>query len=306
MHEGMRPSCGASMETRPEGEIPPWRALRDELEAEGIRPTKTLGQNFLFDPNLARAIVKDAQVGEGDRVLEVGPGCGFLTVPLADAGVELIAVEIDERLLRIARRRVGDRPTVRFLHADVLGGKHRLSDPVRVALWEAGDWHLVANLPYAISGPLVAILSAAPNPPRSMTVLVQSEVAERFTAEPGSRDWSALSARTQLRFRARRGREVGAHLFWPRPRVRSRIVRLERLPGPRLPRGEYDRFDRLVEALFQRRRKTLLVGLSAAIGDRERADRALSRAEIDPRGRPETLAPADFLRLAEAVWGPES
>ena len=279
----------------------PWSALRRELEAEGVRPTKTLGQNFLYDPNLARAIVRDARVVAGDRVLEVGPGCGFLTVPLADAGVDLLAVEIDPRLMRVAQRAVGERDNVRFLRTDVLDGKHALSARVHEALWTEGDWHLVANLPYAISGPLVALLACGSNPPRSMTMLVQNEMAERFAAEPGTGAFGALTVRVRLRYEATLGRTVGAQLFWPKPRVASRIVRLERANRTDITPDELGRLDALVDGLFQRRRKTLLSSLSVLLAARPVAAAALARAQIDPKGRPETLTPEDFVRLVRAL-----
>jgi len=275
--------------------------LRAELEAAGVRPTKSLGQNFLFDPNLARALVADARVRRGDRVLEVGPGCGFLTAPLAELGVELICVEIDPRLLAVTRRRLGDPPSVRFLLGDVLDGKRSLSAAVDEALWKEGDWHLVANLPYAISGPLVVLLATRANPPCSMTILVQGEVADRLCAVPGEKAWGAPTARIRLRYSARPGREVSADLFWPRPRVRSRVVRLERLPGQAGPKEVLARFDRLVEVLFQRRRKMLQAGLAAVLADRAAALRALERAGIDPTLRPEALAPEELLRLAQVL-----
>ncbi len=282
---------------------PPWKALRRELEAAGIRPTKSLGQNFLVDPNLARAIVADAGVGPGDRVLEVGPGCGFLTEPLVARGVELLCVEIDPRLLAITRRRVADAPTVRFVEGDVLAGKRALAPQVEACLWDTGDWHLVANLPYAVSGPLAALLAARANPPASMTVLVQLEVAERFCARPGEAGWGALSARLQLRYRARLGREVGAQLFHPRPRVRSRVARLVRREGTGPDEETRLAFDRLVEGLFQRRRKTLRTALGGMLEDRPRALAALERAGLDPGLRPERLGVAELLALVEALAG---
>lgn len=278
--------------------------LRAELEAIGLRPTKTLGQNFLFDPNLARAIVADAGVRPGDRVLEVGPGCGFLTGPLCDLGVELLVVEIDPRLAELARRRVGESERVRWIVSDVLGGKRRLAPPVEEALWKEGDWHLVANLPYGVSGPLIAILAARANPPTSMSVLVQDEVAGRLVAEPGSRAFGALSVRIQLRYRARAGREVPAHLFWPKPRVASRIAHLElRTDLARVSPGVLDAFDRLVEACFQRRRKTLRSTLGTWLGDRDRGLQLLQEARIDPSLRPEVLGAEDFLALARGLVG---
>ena len=279
---------------------PPWRELRAELAAEGFRPTKDRGQNFLVDPNLARAIARDARVGAGDRVLEVGPGCGFLTVPLVELGVDILAVEIEPILARVAARRVQP-ARVRFLVTDVLAGKRALAPAVQDALWSEGAWHLVSNLPYAIAGPLLAVLAALSNPPRSMTVLVQREVAERLAARPGDAAWSGLSARLAVRYRGALGREVAAGLFWPRPRVASRVARLERRDDVAASAQELSAYDELVAGLFQRRRKTLRTGLGAVLGDREAATGALARAGIDPQGRPERLSVDELLALVRAL-----
>ena len=283
------------------GARPPWSAFRAALDAEGFRPTKGRGQNFLLDPNVARAIAGDARVGVGDRVLEVGPGCGFLSVHLAELGVDLLAVEVDPRLARVAARFLADRGNVRLLVADVLAGKHRLAPVVSAALWRDGPWHLVSNLPYAIAGPLLAVLARVENPPRTMTVLVQREVAERLAARPGQRAWGALSAKLALAYRARLGRAVGAQLFWPRPRVRSAVVRLEARPGRALDAETLAAYDRLVEGLFQRRRKTLRTALAGVVGSRERAEGALAEAGIEPGLRPGSLDPEGLLDLAQAV-----
>jgi 16S rRNA (adenine1518-N6/adenine1519-N6)-dimethyltransferase len=295
------PSPGRSVP--PERELRA-RELRQELEAVGFRPTKGRGQNFLVDPNLARAIVADAGVQAGDRVLEVGPGCGFLTVPLAALDVDLLAVEIDPRLAEIARRRVGANPRVRFVLADVLAGKHALAGEVADALWSEGDWHLVANLPYAITGPLLVLLATGSNPPATMTVLVQNEVADRLVARPGTRAWGGLTVRMRLRYRARAGRSVPAHLFWPRPRVESRVVHLERDRGVELMSEEEAGFDRLVEGLFRQRRKTVRASLGAIVGGRAPAEAALAEASIDPESRPEELEPRAFLALLRALPSP--
>ena len=138
---------------------PPWSEFRAALEAVGFRPSKARGQNFLLDTNCARSIALDSGVGAGDFVLEVGPGCGFLSVHLAELGAELLAVEIDPRLAAIARRFLEPYPGVRLLEGDVLDGKHRLSPAVLEALPAIEPWHVVANLPYAITGPLLVTLS---------------------------------------------------------------------------------------------------------------------------------------------------
>lgn len=281
------------------GRRPPWSAFRAALDAVGFRPSKTLGQNFLVDPNAARSIAVDAGLVPGTRVLEVGAGCGFLTVHLVELGFEVLAVEIDARLLEVARRLLAGQENVRWLHADALAGKHTLAPELLAELPSAEDWHLVSNLPYSISAPLVAVLSRLPNPPRSMTVLVQEEVARRLAAQPGEGEWGALTARLGLLYRAQAGRAVGAQLFWPRPRVASRVVHLVFQPLDSLRSEELAAFDALVETLFQHRRKQLAGGLAEILG-RGPAERLVLAAGIDPRTRPESLGSAQLLLLARS------
>jgi len=282
---------------------PPWRDFRAALDAAGFHPSKALGQNFLLDSNCARAIARDAEVGEGDFVLEVGPGCGFLSVHLAELGVDLLAVEIDTRLAAIARAFLEPFENVQLVEADVLGGKHRIAAEVVARLPAEGPWHLVSNLPYAITGPLLIGLARLPNPPRSQTVLVQREVAERLVARPGGKAWGALTARLALGYEARRLREVGAGLFWPRPRVESSVVRLERKPDPGLTRDEIEGFDDLVGTLFQQRRKTLRAVLRSRVpAERlEAAFREVGSAGVDPAARPEELGERPLLALSRAL-----
>jgi len=288
----------------PPSATPPFAELRAALEAAGFRPSKTLGQNLLLDPNAARSIALDSGVARGDRVLEVGAGAGALTRHLADLEVDLVAVEIDGRLLELAQRHLGDRHALRWIHADVLESKHRLAAAVRAVLPDEGPWHVVANLPYSISAPLLAVLARLPNPPTSMTVLVQAEVAERIAASPGEPAWGALSARLALLYRRKLGREVGAQLFWPRPRVASRVARLDLDRTPGLTPDELPGYDALVEGLFQRRRKQLLSALKAHLGSREAAARAISRAGLEPRRRPEELGAGPLLALLRSLEPP--
>jgi 16S rRNA (adenine1518-N6/adenine1519-N6)-dimethyltransferase len=276
---------------------PPWSVFRAELEGVGFRPSKGLGQNFLVDGNAARSIARDAGLAPGEHVLEIGAGCGFLTLHLAELGHEVLAVEIDARLLTVARRVLAGRQNVRWLQVDVLSGKHALA-PELLAELPPGAWHLVSNLPYSISAPLLVLLTRLANPPRSMTVLVQEEVARRLTARPGDREWGPLGARLGLFYGARAGRALGPQLFWPRPRVASRVVGL--LREPLEPLGEEDLacYDALVDRLFQQRRKQLLAGLSSGVGGREIALGMLLGAGLDPRARPEALSPSQLLTLA--------
>lgn len=292
------------------GRRPPWSAFRAELERRGFRPSKTLGQNFLIDPNAARSIAEDAGLAPGARVLEIGAGCGFLSMHLAALGLDLLAVEIDERLLEVARRLVAGLESagpgcgrVRWLCTDALAGKHALDARLAAELPREGTWHVVSNLPYSISAPLLVLMARLPNPPESLTVLVQDEVARRVAAEPGQPEWGSLTARLRLSYVARLGRTVGAQLFWPRPRVGSRVVHLARAPGEPPGASDLAAYDALVDALFQHRRKQLAASLVEPMGDRGRALALLGEAGLDPRSRAEVLAPEELLRLARSpLW----
>ena len=283
---------------------PPWSEFRAALEAAGFRPSKSRGQNFLLDGNMARSIARDSGVGAGDFVLEVGPGCGFLSVHLAALGVRLLGVEIDGRLLEVARRFLAPFEDVVFVEADVLAGKHRLAPEVAGRLPTDDDWHLVSNLPYSVAGPLLVVLSRLAHPPRSMTALVQREVAERITARPAEKGWGVLGAKLAPLYRREAGRRVPAGLFWPRPRVESAVVRLERRPEDPGALGAYDA---LVERLFQHRRKAVGGTLRGLLGDSDRARALLEEAGADPRARPGTLE-VETLRVLSGspLWRPKS
>lgn len=279
---------------------PPWSAFQAALQAAGFRPSKTLGQNFLLDGNMARSLVRDALVEPGDPVLEIGAGCGFLTLHLAEAGALVTAVEIDRRLFGIAETLLAELQNVQLVRADALAGKHALSPELLAALPAGDRWKVVSNLPYAIAGPLLVLLTRLPQPPAALSVLVQREVAEKAAAEPGSADFGALAVRLALDYDRRAGRRVPASLFWPRPRVESRVVHLIRRPGPPVEPARRERYDRLVDGLFQQRRKTVLATLAEVVGARGRAEELLAAAGAPPGARPADLAPAVLLALADA------
>jgi 16S rRNA (adenine1518-N6/adenine1519-N6)-dimethyltransferase len=287
---------------------PPWSAFRAALEEVGFRPTKALGQNFLVDPNAARSIAEDAGLANGAHVLEIGAGCGFLTLHLCELGFEVLAVEIDTRLLAVAQRVLGERAGLRWLRLDVLAGKHELAPELVAALPPKSPWHLVSNLPYSVAAPVLVLLARLQNPPRSMTVLVQDELAQRVAAEPGEPEWGALAARLRLHYGARAGRSVGAQLFWPRPRVASRVLHLDWAPVEGLRPSAIAPFDRLVEVLFQQRRKQVGTTLAGFLGDRARATALLAEGGVEPQVRAEVLSLAALLALARSpLWitGPD-
>ena len=269
-----------SSDSPPRPPRPPWSEFKAALDRAGFRPSRRLGQNLLLDENVARAIARDAEVAEGDFVLEVGPGCGFLSVHLAHAGARLLGVEIDTRLAPIAARFLAPYPNARILEADILAGKRALNPAVEELLPRAGAWHLVSNLPYSIAGPLLANLARRADPPDSMTVLVQAELAERIAASPGTKAWGPLTVALALAYHPTILRRVPPGLFWPRPKVDSAVIRLGRR-SPLAPLARRERTAGLAARLLQRRRQTLGRVLGDLLQDRERARALLAGLGIE-------------------------
>ncbi|HET6877707.1 MAG TPA: 16S rRNA (adenine(1518)-N(6)/adenine(1519)-N(6))-dimethyltransferase RsmA [Jatrophihabitans sp.] len=264
-----------------------------ELAAElGIRPTKTLGQNFLHDANTIRRIVRTAALEAGEPVLEIGPGLGSLTLGLLAEGHRVTAVEIDPVLARalpdtVAKRFPDAELTVLVSDAVRL---HEVPDPQPTAL--------VANLPYNVAVPvLLHLLAALPSLQRGL-VLVQAEVAERLAAAPGSKAYGVPSVKTAWWARASRAGAVSRSVFWPVPNVDSGLVRLVRTAAPATTASRPEVFA-VVDAAFAQRRKTLRAALAGWAGSAAEAERALQAAGIDPAARGETLDVAAFARLAE-------
>lgn len=277
---------------------PPWSEFRAALDAAGFHPSRRLGQNFLLDDNMARAIARDAHTRPGQFVLEVGPGCGFLSVHLADQGARLLCVEIDTRLAPIASRFLEPFPDAEVLVTDVLASKSALTPAVLERLPEHSDWVLCSNLPYAISGPFLATVARLEHPPGRVSCLVQKEVAERLAAGPGTTEWGPLTAAFQEVYDVTMGRSVPPGLFWPRPKVDSAVFHgsvKDDLAGVEL---REDRIE-FYRALLQRRRQGLRRVLRDVAG-KELAAAALERTGIDGTTRAETLGLTELRALHEA------
>jgi len=281
---------------------PPWSEFKAALDAAGFRPSRRLGQNLLLDENAARAIARDARVPPGELVLEVGPGCGFLSVHLADGGARLLAVEIDRRLASIAARFLAPYPDAELVRADALAGKRALAPEITSRLPRSDSWHLVSNLPYSISGPILALCAGHAHPPASMTVLVQAEVAERLVARPGRREWGPLSVAVQLSHRGSVLRHLPPRLFWPRPKVQSAVVRLERR-SDLASLEERTAIRELAARLLQRRRQTTGRVVAELVGDRGRSEALLSDLAIEGRMRTGELDLDQLAALARALAG---
>jgi 16S rRNA (adenine1518-N6/adenine1519-N6)-dimethyltransferase len=268
-------------------------AIRELAARHGIRPKRSLGQHFLIDPNLARAIAADAEIGPGDRVVEIGAGLGSLTRAIAENGADIVAIEADRALVPALEEALGSFDRVRVIHADAM-------DFDWIDELHGDGWTLAANLPYHVATPLLLeTLRRAPAIGR-MLVMVQREVGERLVAEPGEDAYGAPSLRVAYRAEASLVRKVPPSVFWPRPKVESAVVRLIRRGRPPVDVPE-ERLWRVVDAGFAERRKTMRNAVRRLGVDAERADELLRIAGIDPSARAETLSLGDFARLANVV-----
>jgi 16S rRNA (adenine1518-N6/adenine1519-N6)-dimethyltransferase len=261
--------------------------IRALLARYGVKPSRALGQNFLADPNTARRIVRLAELQPGERVIEVGPGAGSLTVALADAGVHVCAIAIDRHLVPILEEVVAGRD-VEVVHDDALrvDWRARLGDE---------PWVMVANLPYNVATPLVVgVLESAPMI-RRILVMVQREVGERMAAGVGDGAYGAVSVKIAYYATAKVVGTVSPNVFVPKPNVDSALVRLVRHDRAPVQVPDVDGLFDLVRAGFATRRKTLRNTLTGQV-DAER----FARADVDPQARAETLSLADWARLANA------
>jgi 16S rRNA (adenine1518-N6/adenine1519-N6)-dimethyltransferase len=263
-----------------------WAPTARLLAAHGVRPRRDLGQHFLVDPNLVRKIVAAAQVKAGDRVLEIGAGVGTLTRALAAVGARVLAYEVDPRL----------RPVLEAALEDVVGVEVRYADAADLdpSALEGAPWVVVANLPYHVGTPLLLrLLREAPAIER-FVVMLQREAVERLAAAPGSRTYGLPSVVAQLYGAVKVAFRVPAAVFLPPPRVESAVAVVVRKPAHPAAEAAVA----LAAAAFGQRRKMLRRSLAAVLAD---APAVLTAAGVDPSARAEDLAPADYLRLAEAA-----
>lgn len=270
------------------------------LRAHGLRPRKRWGQNFLVDGNVLRRIVEVAALSAEDHVLEIGPGLGALTRRLAEAAGAVTAVEIDPLLRPILGLTLEGLTNVEVLYEDFLAmDEQRLEDLLR----RRDRAHVVANIPYYITSPILERLLRHKGSIERITLLVQREVAERLTALPATRDYGALSLFAQYHARVRGAARIPRNVFLPPPEVDSSLVVLEPLTPGTAAVSDDRRLFAVIRAAFAQRRKTLMNALTAAdLGlDREAAAIALATAGIEGARRGETLSLAEFARLADAL-----
>jgi 16S rRNA (adenine1518-N6/adenine1519-N6)-dimethyltransferase len=269
------------------------RALAADLD---VTPTKKLGQNFVVDANTVRKIVHVAEVSPGDRVVEVGPGLGSLTLAILEAGAAVTAVEIDHRL---AERL----PATAAAHGVTDGALTVVdADALRITALPGDPTVLVANLPYNVSVPvLLHFLETFPGLERGV-VMVQAEVGERLAAPPGSKVYGAPSVKAAWYGAWRLAGTVSRQVFWPVPNVDSVLVGFRRDPQPRGDEDERRRTFSIVDAAFQQRRKMLRQALAAVLGgSAAEASAVLESAGVAPTARGEELSIDDFVRIARVL-----
>lgn len=257
---------------------------------------KKYGQHFLTDRNIIAKIVRTAAIAEGDHVLEIGPGRGALTEQLLAAGASVLAIEVDPALAGgLEQSFAGARFEV--MRADALKVSYTALARARGCRFKA-----VANLPYNISGPLLAKFIGEREAFSMMVLMFQKEVAERIAASPGTKEYGSLSVLSQVYTDVKLEFDLGPHLFFPKPKVTSSVVSLRVLDEPRVHICDPAFFRSVVRAAFSTRRKMLPNALKTIGFEKEEAFDALSKAGIDPQRRGETLSLGEFSSLASALF----
>ncbi|KGF14652.1 16S rRNA methyltransferase [Peptostreptococcus sp. MV1] len=274
-------------------------ATMDLVKKHGFKFTKSLGQNFLIDDNIIDKIVDGAGAGPGDKIIEVGPGIGTLTRELASRADKLMAVEIDRNLIPILADTLGDYKNVKIVNEDII--KADIRGLIDENL-DGGPVKLVANLPYYITTPIIMRFLEEDINVTDIVVMVQKEVAERMNAQPGGKDFGALSVAVQYYCDTEIVAKVPRHLFVPQPNVDSIVIALRVRPERKYKVDDEALFFRVVKAAFGQRRKTLLNSISSmGTLSKDGVKEALLEAGIDEKRRGETLSLDEFALLSNTI-----
>ncbi len=263
------------------------------LKVFHLRASKKLGQNFLIDAAVVRGIVEAAELQEGDRVLEIGPGIGTLTQGLAESGAQVTAVELDKKLPAVLAETLKGYENVRIVQGDIL------KTDIRELMGDA-PFKVAANLPYYITTPILMALLEQRLPIRKIVTMVQKEVAERMIAPPGSKTYGALSVAVQYYTAPEIVLDVPPKSFIPAPEVDSVVIACKVRGEPPVTVRDEKLFFRVVKAAFGQRRKTLSNALKGAGFLKDEVQGALEKAGIEAARRGETLSLEEFAQLADA------
>lgn len=267
-----------------------WQAI---LRARNFTPTRSMGQNFLVEPDVVRTVVDAATIAPGDRVVEIGPGLGILTRELLDRGATVFAVELDRDLVKFLATDLAEASNLTLIERDA---RHVDLEPIV----GPGPWHVVANLPFSTGTVILRRLLELDHPPATMTVMVQREVAERMVATVPN--MSLLAIATQIFAEAEVSFIVPPEVFQPPPKVDSAVVRLTLRDVPLASPLEIEAIFRLATMAFQRKRKTVANGLSQGMGAaKPEVEALLERAGVDPSLRPQAISLEAWIALARVT-----
>jgi len=269
------------------------------MKKHNLRASKSLGQNFLTDKNIIDKIIKATQIGEDDTVIEIGPGTGALTAAAAESARAVIAIEKDTHLIPILKEALSEYENVEIINGDIL--KEDINDLIS-RRGSGRDIKIIGNLPYYITTPVIMKIAEEKTKAKSVTVMVQKEVADRIEAKPGTKAYGALTVAVNYYFIVSRVADVPNSVFIPKPNVDSAILLLTVRESPPINVPDEKLFFACIKAGFGQRRKTLLNSLTGVYGlGRTEIAKALTAASIDPQGRAETLDIFEFGTLANNI-----
>ncbi|MBD7910928.1 MULTISPECIES: 16S rRNA (adenine(1518)-N(6)/adenine(1519)-N(6))-dimethyltransferase RsmA [Clostridium] len=257
--------------------------------------SKSLGQNFLIDDSVLNDIVDGADVQEDDLVIEIGPGVGSLTAQLIDKAKKVVSIELDNDLIPILETELGQYENFSLIHNDAL------KVDFNEIIGEENSVKLVANLPYYVTTPIIVRLLKEGYKFKSLTIMIQKEVAERIDAEPNCKEYGSLSLLVQYYCNTRIIRTVTPSCFIPRPKVDSIVIRLDRLDEPKVKVKDENLMFEIIRNAFNMRRKTLWNGTKFIGMPKEKLLEAYEKAGIDPKRRGETLSLQEFATLSDCV-----
>ncbi|MGE7921006.1 16S rRNA (adenine(1518)-N(6)/adenine(1519)-N(6))-dimethyltransferase RsmA [Viridibacillus sp. NPDC093762] len=274
------------------------------LKKYGFSFKKSLGQNFLIDPNILRNIVSYADLTEDSVAIEVGPGIGALTEHLARSAGQVVSFEIDQRLLPVLEDTLSPYDNVKVVHSDIL--KANVAEELSSEFAKYKDIMVVANLPYYVTTPILLKLLMEKLPIRGMVVMMQKEVADRISANPGTKAYGSLSIAIQYYMKAEVVMTVPKTVFMPQPNVDSAVIRLTRHAEPPVHVIDEEFLFEVSRSSFAQRRKTILNNLQSQLPKgkekKEQIMEALDECGIDPTRRGETLSIIEFGQLANALY----
>ena len=273
--------------------------IKDVMTRHGFSFSKSLGQNFIIDPEVCPRIAEESGIDKDTGVIEIGAGIGVLTAELAKRANKVVCIELDKRLLPVLKETLGEFENITVINADVLKvDLHKLIEEQFGGMKVA----VCANLPYYITSPIIMTLLESRLPIESITVMVQREAADRLCAEVGSRDAGAVTVAVDYYAKAQKLFNVSRGAFMPSPNVDSAVIRLELRDEPPVKVGDEKKFFRLVKSAFGQRRKTASNSISAGMGiPKDEVAAALERAGFDRSVRAESFTMEDFRRVCEEL-----